>query len=90
MYRIILPNTRGGICHASVRYARNNNKLMGSLCDPRQSTSYIMVVDANNFYGWDMSQKMPKYDFVWVKIDECRNLEQLLNYAVGRIAIFDT
>ena len=49
-----------------------------------------MVVDANNFYGWDMSQKMPKYDFVWVKIDECRNLEQLLNYAVGRIAIFDT
>ena len=28
MYRIIYPNIRGGICHASVRYARANNKLM--------------------------------------------------------------
>ena len=30
MYRMIQPNIRGGICHASVRYARANNKLMGS------------------------------------------------------------
>ena len=29
MYRMIQPNIRGGICHASIRYARANNKLMG-------------------------------------------------------------
>ena len=31
MYRMIQPAIRGGICHASVRYARANNKYMGSL-----------------------------------------------------------
>ena len=50
MYRMIQPNIRLGICHARVRYARAN-KLMGSLYDPRQLTSYIIKVDATNFYG---------------------------------------
>ena len=31
MYRMIQPNIRGGICHASVRYAQPNNKYMGAL-----------------------------------------------------------
>ena len=39
MYRMIQPNIRGGICHTSVRYARVNNKLIGSLYDPRQPIS---------------------------------------------------
>ena len=51
------------MCHASVRYARANNKQMGSLYDPTQLTSYIMEVDANNLYGWAMSQEMPDGDF---------------------------
>ena len=51
MYRMIQPNIRGGICHASVRYARANNKLIGSLYNPTKPTSYIMEVDANNLYG---------------------------------------
>ena len=87
---MIQPNIRGGICHASVRYARANNKLMGSLYDPRQPTSYIMEVDANNLYGWAMSQEIPDGDFEWLSQDECRDTEPLLNYADGRIAIFDT
>ena len=89
MYWMIQPNIRGGICHASVRYARAKNKLMGSLYDPRQPTSYIMEVDANNLYGWAMSQEMPDGEFVLVNQDECREMELLLNYADGRIAIFD-
>ena len=62
MYCMIQPNIRGGICHGSVRYARAN-KLMGSLYDPRQPTSYIMEVYANNLYGWAMSQEMPDGNF---------------------------
>ena len=54
MYRMIKRNISGGICHASVRYGRANNKLMGSLYDPRKPTSYILEVDANNLYGWAM------------------------------------
>ena len=90
MYRMIQPNIRGGICHASVRYARANNKLMGSLFDQRLPISYIMEVDANNFNGWAMSQEMPDGDFEWESRDESRNIKQLLNYADGRIAIFNT
>ena len=87
---MIQPNIRGRIFHASVRYARANNKLMGSLFDPRLPTCYIMEVDANNLDGWGMSQEMPDGDFDWVSDDECRNMKQLLNYADGLIAIFDT
>ena len=89
MYRMIQPNIRGGICYSSVRYARANNKLMGSLYDPTQPTSHIMEVDANNIYGWAMSQEMLDGDFEWVSQDECREIEFLMNYADGRIAIFD-
>ena len=90
MYRMIQPNIRGGICHASVQYARANNKLMGSLYDPRLPTSYIMEVDANNLYGWTMSQKMPDGDFEWLSENECRDMGQLLNNADRRIEIFVT
>ena len=90
MYRMIQPNIRGGICHASVRYARANNKLIGSLYDPRQPTSYIMEVDTNNLYGWAMSQEMPDGDFERLSEDECCDMGLLLNYADGRIATFDT
>ena len=48
MYRMIQPIIRGGICHASNRYARANNKLMGSLYDLTQPTWYIMKVNSNN------------------------------------------
>ena len=63
IYRMMQPNIRGGICHASVCYALANNKLMNSLYDPRQPTSYIMEVDANNLYGCAMSQEIPDGDF---------------------------
>ena len=86
---MIQPNIRGGICHASVRYARVDNKLMSSLYDPRKPTAYILEVDANNLYDWVMSQEMPDGDFEWLSGDECRILGLLLNYADGRIAIFD-
>ena len=90
MYRMIQPYIRGGICYASVCYARANNKLMGSLYDPRQPTSYIMEVDANNLDGWAMSQEMPDGDFEWLSQYECRDMGLLLNYADKRMAIFDT
>ena len=89
MYRMIQPNIRGGICHASVRYAGANNKLMGSLYDPTQLTAYIMEIDDNNLYGWAMSQEMPDGDFELVRHVECREMELLMNYADSRIAIFD-
>ena len=89
MYRMIQPNIHGGICHASVRYAPANNRLMGSLYDPTRPTSYIMVVDANNLYGWAMSQEIPDGKFEWVSVDKCRAMEHQINFADVRLAIFE-
>ena len=48
-----------------------------------------MKVDANNFYGWAMSQEMLDNKFEWVSVDEFRAIEQQIYFADGRIAIFD-
>jgi len=34
---------------------------------------YIVYLDANNLYGWAMSQPLPARDFKWMTQDELRN-----------------
>ena len=47
---------------------------MGSLYDPTKPTSYIMYVDANNLYGWALSQAREQ-NYKWLSDDECRQSE---------------
>ena len=35
--------------------------------DKNNQSSYIEYLDANNLYGWAMSQKLPINGFKWVK-----------------------
>ena len=49
-----------------------------------------MKFDNNNLYGLALSQKMPDGNFEWLREDESCDMGLLLNYADGRIAIFDT
>ena len=53
---------RGGICHAIHSYAKANNKCMKNY-DKNITSSYLMYLDANNLYGWGMSQKLPVNGF---------------------------
>ena len=55
---------KGGICHAIHRYAEANNKYMKNY-DQNKESSYIQYLDANDFYGWAMSQKLPVDGFKW-------------------------
>ena len=57
---------RGGIYHAIHRYAKANNKYMNNY-DKNKESSYIQYLDANNLYGWAMSQKLPVDGFKWEK-----------------------
>ena len=43
-----------------------NNKYMKNY-DKKFESTYLMYVDANNLYGWAMSQKRPVNGFKWVK-----------------------
>ena len=45
---------RGGICHTMHRYAKANNKYMKD-----EEESFLEYLDANNLYGWAMSQPLP-------------------------------
>ena len=57
---------RCGICHAIYRYAKANNKYM-IYCDENKDISYILYLDANNLYGWVLSQKLLENGFKWIK-----------------------
>ena len=85
---MIHPNIRKEICHVSVRYARANNKLMGSLYDPTKPTAFIMEVDANNLYVWAMSQAMSDGDFEWLSDAECLDMKHRRMNGVERKEIF--
>ena len=66
MLMMIEKGIRGGITHISKRYAKANNKYMKTY-NPDKETSFIQYLDANNLYGWAMSQNLPTHGFKWMR-----------------------
>ena len=60
---------RGGISQAVRKYALANNKYMGDRFDPKSESSYLQYPDANNLYGWAISQPLPTGGFKWVDVN---------------------
>ena len=67
---------RGGISHISKRYATANNKYMENFDETKPST-FIQYLDANNLYGWAMSQKLPTHGFKWIDVGKSKVLKIL-------------
>ena len=67
---------RGGITHISKRYATANNKYMKNFDETKPST-FIQYLDANNLYGWAMSQELPTHGFKWIDVDKSKVLKLL-------------
>ena len=65
MLLMVENGTRGEICQGIHRYAKASNKYMKNY-DKDIISSCLMYLDANNLYGWAMSQKLPVNDFKWV------------------------
>ena len=66
MLLVVEKGIRGGICQAIHRHAKVNNKYMKNY-DKDITSSYLAYLDANNLYGWAMSQKLPVNGFTWVE-----------------------
>ena len=77
---------RGGITHISKRYAKANNKYMKDFDETKPST-YIQYLDANNLYGYAMSQKLPTHGFKWIDVDipEVKKLLKKKDTKIGYI-----
>ena len=69
MLLMVEEGIRGGICHSIHRYAKANNKYMENY-NRNEESSYIQYLDANNLYGWAMSQKLPVNGFKWIDSNE--------------------
>ena len=66
MLLMVENGIRGGICQATPRYAKANNKYMKNY-DKSIESSHLAFLDANNLYGWAISQKLPVNGFTWVE-----------------------
>lgn len=88
----IKKGIRGGISQCVCRYAEAKNKYTQDYNANTNDASFLMYLDANNLYGWAMSQALPHGNFEWVEaenfdlsqinsnVDECYIMEVDLDY----------
>ena len=57
---------------------------MGSECEKSKPTKYLQYLDANNLYGWAMSQPLPTGEFCWVEFREDRNPNTIAEELVAK------
>ena len=66
-YTFIERSIRGGISQISKRNAKANNPR----CDdynPMKRITHLIYLDANNLYGWAMSQPLQTHGFRWLTL----------------------
>ena len=74
MFQFIEKGMRGGISYIANRYGKANNKYMKEY-DEKAPSKYIMYLDANNLYGWAMSQYLPTGGFRWMTDKQINNID---------------
>ena len=73
MFQFIEKGMRGGVSYIANRYGKANNKYMKEY-DEKVPSKYIMYLDANNLYGWAMSQYLPTGNFKWMTDKKISNI----------------
>ena len=65
--------------HSIYRHAKANKKCMKAY-DKCKESSYVQYWDANDLYGWKMSQNLQVNNFEWIKNTPQFNKDLLKNY----------
>ncbi|CAP36217.2 Protein CBG18874 [Caenorhabditis briggsae] len=88
MYNFIEKGIRGGMCNTMLRYSKANNKYMSNY-NPEEESKYLLYLDANNLYGWAMSQKLPYDEFEFVEDFTLEMIDDLVSKEKGCILEVD-
>ena len=91
MNLFIEKGMRGGISYIAKRHSKANNKYTESY-DSSKENVFIMYSDANNLYGWAMTQYLPYDGFKWLSKTETDEFDLNLvkgNSSVGYILQVD-
>ena len=77
MYQLVEGDIRGGV--SQITHSREQLNVPGyEGYNENAATKYLMYWDANNLYGWAMSQPLPVGDFKWLN-----------NYEVNALNVYD-
>ena len=79
MHLFIEKGMRGGICYIAKKYSKENNKYMESY-DSSKESIYITYLDANNLYGWAMSQYLPYGRY------KCLNQKEISDFCLNSVS----
>ena len=76
---LVEKGLRGGIGMVSKRLSKANNPMVPDF-DPGKSKTWIQYYDANDLYGWAISQPLPTGGLGWIDPDTaCQALHQSAN-----------
>ena len=73
MHLFIEAGIRGGVAVISHRHGQANLAELPNY-DPSEPNEHLVYWDANNLYGWAMSQYLPTGDFKWLNNEEIDEL----------------
>ena len=75
MFQFIEKGMRGGVSYIANRHGKANyNKYMKNY-NKSAPSKYITYLDANNLYGWAMSQCLPSGGFKWLTEKQINKLK---------------
>ncbi|GBM30103.1 hypothetical protein AVEN_223846-1 [Araneus ventricosus] len=88
MYLWIEDNIRGGICYVGKRYSCCNNRFVPETFDSKLEETHIIAVDANNLYGYTMTQSLPIGNFKFLSESEIKDFNDLELSAKDEVGYF--
>ena len=74
MFQSIEKGMHDGVSYITNRHGKANNKYMKDY-NEKAPSKYIMYLDANNLYGWAISQYLPTGNFKWMSDKEIKQID---------------